>query len=62
MSDITGSSSDHGRKREFISRRKFWMICFTSMTFPLECADGHGEADLVCAACFELRAGGNSCQ
>src|SRR6202790_1084173 len=25
MSDIIGSSSDHGRKRDFISRRKFWM-------------------------------------
>ncbi len=25
MSDIIDSSSDHGRKREFISRRKFWM-------------------------------------
>jgi Protein of unknown function (DUF1501) len=25
MSHIIGSSSDHGRKREFISRRKFWM-------------------------------------
>src|SRR5580700_3021542 len=25
MSDIIASSSDHGRKREFISRRKFWM-------------------------------------
>src|SRR6202521_5410691 len=25
MSDITGSSSDHNRKREFLSRRKFWM-------------------------------------
>src|ERR1700693_1638111 len=25
MSDTMASSSDHGRKREFISRRKFWM-------------------------------------